>query len=73
MNVFSDINNPLPERTPESSALANKALGEMMNTGKVSTICPKCLSAPTVTLTEHGQRTVIVCKCRYIYSIEINL
>ena len=34
MNGLSAINTPLPEQTPESMALINKARVEMVKTGK---------------------------------------
>lgn len=61
---------PIP---PEGHALARKAKRELRLTGMTTVICPRCGTKPVVTETERGERTIVSCKCGWIFDGEINL
>lgn len=65
-------NGKLSGISQESLELAKCTLGEWQN-GKDVTVCPKCKQTATVSFTEHGERTIISCECKYIFMVEINL
>lgn len=56
----------------QSIMLANQARLEKQENGKVSVICPKCQDHPKITISSHGERTTIRCKCGFVRSGEIN-
>lgn len=58
---------------PQSVMLAKQAKREMKKNGKVTVLCPKCKSHPSVTTTSRGERTIVMCDCGYICDAEINL
>lgn len=61
---------------PDPSMLARKALKEFFDNNrdnsKITVICPKCGKPPKVTVTPKGERTTVLCECKYIISGEIN-
>ena len=63
-------------RDPKSSKLAREALKQFwdnnMDNSKITVICPKCGKPPKVTITPNGERTTVLCECKYIISGEIN-
>jgi RNase P subunit RPR2 len=61
-----------PTISPQSITLANQARMEQMQNGRVSVICPKCHTHPTIAMTSRGERTIILCECGYIKNVEIN-
>lgn len=74
-----DINSQTPKNTSqysESSILARKALRQYRDNNrdnsKITVTCPKCGKKPTVTITPRGERTTVLCECRYIRLGEIN-
>lgn len=58
--------------SPESRMLARAAQEEIFRNGKATIICPKCHTHPKATTTSRGKRTILACKCGYIYDAEIN-
>lgn len=56
-----------------SSLLAQQARMEQELRGEVNTVCPKCRERLTITMTTKGERTIVRCKCGYVYSEDINL
>lgn len=66
-------NETLHQSLPQSYLLAEKAKKEKRLTGEVKVVCPKCQEKPVITTTLNGERTTIKCRCRYIFSEDINL
>lgn len=58
--------------SPQSNMLAKKAKKEIRLTGMTTVLCPMCGEAPQVTTTSKGERTIVSCKCGYVYDAEIN-
>lgn len=65
--------NVSQEISEKSVLLAKKARSEITRTGKTTIICPKCNTYPQVMTNLSGDRTKVACKCKYIYTEEINL
>ena len=55
----------------QSYELAKQAEREMARDGHVSVVCPRCHGHPVITTSPHGERTYVMCKCLYIYKVEI--
>lgn len=51
--------------------IADQAVREKKQDGKVTVLCPKCKNAPKVIL--NGNRTIVKCSCGYILDAEIYL
>lgn len=51
--------------------IADQAVREKKQDGKVTVLCPKCKNAPKVIL--NGNRTIVKCACGYILDAEIYL
>ena len=51
--------------------IADQAVREKKQDGKVIVLCPKCKNAPKVIL--NGNRTIVKCSCGYILDAEIYL
>lgn len=61
-----------PMISEESIMLAEKARRELRMMGTTTVICPRCGTSPQISNTPRGERTIISCKCRYIFDGEIN-
>ena len=57
--------------SPEPIKIAYQAMTEQAKDGCVTVACPKCMEHPKVSITPGGERTLVLCKCRYIQSGEI--
>lgn len=57
----------------QSHMLAKKAKKEMRLTGTTTVVCPMCNESPKITTTSKGERTMVSCKCGFVYDMEINL
>ena len=51
--------------------IADQAVREKKQDGKVTVLCPKCKNAPKVIM--NGNRTIVKCSCGYILDAEIYL
>lgn len=58
--------------SPQSHMLAKMARKEIRLTGMTTVVCPMCGEAPEVTTTSRGERTIVSCKCGFVYDAEIN-
>ncbi|MBO6293213.1 MAG: hypothetical protein J6N51_13320 [Selenomonas sp.] len=57
-----------------SNSLAQKAKIEMLETGEVKTICPKCKEKVEVTITGmYGERVKMRCSCGFVSCIEYGI
>ncbi len=57
-----------------SDTLEQQAKMEMIETGKVKVICPKCQTKPEVTITGlYGERVKIRCKCGFLACTEYGI
>lgn len=65
-NIFPDI-------LEESRILVKKALLEIRTMGNTTVLCPLCKEVPELESTVGGERTVISCRCKYLYDVEMNL
>ena len=57
----------------KSHMLAKQAKREQRLTGVITVVCPKCDEKPEITTTSNGERTIVSCKCGYVYDAEMNL
>lgn len=55
----------------QGKEIADQAVREKKQDGKVTVLCPKCKNAPKVIL--NGNRTIVKCSCGYILDAEIYL
>lgn len=55
----------------QGKEIADQAMREKKQDGKVTVLCPKCKNAPKVIL--NGNRTIVKCSCGYILDAEIYL
>jgi RNase P subunit RPR2 len=58
----------------EAKELACKARDEMIETGNVTVVCPKCGTIPKVNIDGvFHERIMVKCKCGYIKTIELGI
>lgn len=53
--------------------LAKQARREQRLIGVITVVCPECNEKPEITTTLKGERTIVSCKCGYVYDAEMNL
>lgn len=62
----------LHQVTPRSNMLAKQVKKEILLTGATKIVCPMCGQIPELTVTPRGERTMVSCKCGFVYDCEIN-
>ncbi len=68
---YRNIKKLTPEEIKEAHELSQKAKMEMINTGTVKTICPRCKSKARVTIMGlYGESVRIDCDCGFLAEIE---
>lgn len=53
--------------------LAKQAKKEIRQKGYTNIRCPKCGASPKISITPHGERTIVSCTCGYVHDVDINL
>lgn len=56
----------------QSIMLAKQARREQREKGCVTVVCPKCGMSLEIMTTSRGERTIVSCKCGYVYEGVIN-
>ena len=57
----------------KSHLLAKRARQELQDSGTTTVICERCKESPRIIITPRGERTIVTCKCGFVYDAEINL
>lgn len=57
----------------KSHMLAKRARQELQDSGTTTVICERCKESPRIIITPRGERTIVTCKCGFVYDAEINL
>lgn len=57
----------------KSHLLAKRARQELQDSRTTTVICERCKESPRIIITPRGERTIVTCKCGFVYDAEINL
>lgn len=68
------LKNTLSDEAQLSNMLTQEAAEEMLETGKVTVICPKCQKHPQVVIQGKYQNRILVrCKCGFLRMAEYGI
>ena len=74
MGILAMENGVSPQDLLLSNTLEQQAKMEMIETGEVKVVCPKCQTKPVVTITGlYGERVRVRCKCGFLACTEYGL